>query len=31
VFPKVSGYGVNDTGSQRKKVTAVVNASFAIE
>jgi len=28
---EVSDYGVNDTGSQRKKVTAVVNASFAIE
>lgn len=28
---EVSDYGVNDTGSLRKKVTAVVNASFAIE
>jgi hypothetical protein len=28
---EVSDYGVNDTGSVRKKVTAVVNASFAIE
>jgi len=27
----VSWYGNNDTGSFEKKVTAVVNASFAIE